>query len=135
MADISSSEIEARPPAETSRRVHERRVQRRYPAPRVSFRSPQIQATLVDLSRDGLAIESLEHPPIGGTLIFALEQGPSRVDADGEVCWCNLKRTYRTAQGDVVAVYRAGIRLGQRRPKLLDSMARSARLDWVAGSA
>lgn len=135
MADTSSSEIQARPQAPADEGVHERRVQRRYPAPRVSFRSPQIQATLVDLSRDGLAIESLEHPPIGGTLIFALEQGPSRVDADGEVCWCNLKRTYRTAEGDVVAVYRAGIRLGQKRPPVLDSITRAAKLAWVAGNA
>ena len=115
--------------------VRERREAPRYPAGRVGFRSGQIQASLVDLSRDGLAIESLEHPPIGGTVAFALEQGRSRAKAEAEVRWCSLDRTYRTAAGDVVPVYRAGLRLGRDRPALIDSIARSARLDWMAGDA
>ena len=115
--------------------VPERRDSPRYPAGRTGFRSSQIQASLVDLSTNGLAIESLEHPPIGGTLVFALEQGRARADADAEVCWCKLKRTYRTAAGDVVAVYRAGLRLGSRRPPTLDSITRAARLEWVSGNA
>ena len=115
--------------------VLERREARRYPAGRIGFRSPQIQATLVDLSSEGLAIESLEHPPIGSTLEFALEQGRVRAEADGRVCWCNLKRTYRTVEGDVVAVYRAGLRLGRKHPRVFDSIARTARLEWAAGNA
>lgn len=115
-------------PTVDSTGVSERRDSPRYPTRNIGFRSHQIQASLVDLSSNGLAIESLEHPPIGGTLIFALEQGRSRADADGEVCWCRLKRTYRTASGDVVPVYRAGLRLGNRRPALLDSITRAARL-------
>ena len=115
--------------------VHERRDSPRYPAGRIGFRSAEIQASLVDLSADGLAIESLQYPPIGGTLSFALEQGGARADADAEVCWCNLKRTYRTAEGDVVPVYRAGLRLGAKRPRSLDSITRAARLDWVGGHA
>jgi hypothetical protein len=122
-------------PAEARPGVLERRDSPRYPAGRVGFRCSQIQASLVDLSHDGLAIESLEHAPIGCTLIFALEQGRDRVDADAEVCWCKLKRTYRTAGGDVVPVYRAGLRLGDRRPALLDAITRSAKLEWVAGYA
>ena len=122
-------------PAEPGRATPERRESRRYPAGRVGFRSPQIEASLVDLSREGLAIESLEHPPIGGTLEFALVQGRVRADAEGRVCWCNLKRTYRTVEGDVVPVYRAGLRLGGKRPRLFDSIARAARLEATAGSA
>ncbi len=120
---------------EAPRGVPERRDSPRYPAGRIGFRSSQIQASLIDLSTDGLAIESLEHPPIGGTVIFALEQGKARADADAEVCWCNLNRTYRTAEGDVVPVYRAGLRLGGKRPRLLDSITRAARLEWIAGHA
>lgn len=115
--------------------VPERRDSPRYPAGRIGFRSSQIQASLVDLSTDGLAIESLDHPPIGGTLVFALEQGRTRADADAEVCWCSLNRTYRTAEGDVVPVYRAGLRLGRKRSKLLDSFTRTARREWFAGNA
>ena len=135
MVDMRPGEPVTGQPAESPQRVLERRDARRYPAGNIGFRSTQIQASLVDLSRDGLAIESLEHPPIGGTLIFALEQGRARTDADAEVCWCNLKRTYRTAEGDVVAVYRAGLRLGRKRPQVLDSITRAARLGWTAGNA
>ncbi len=135
MAETGSGDTSTRPASAGSGGVLERRGQPRYPARSIGFRSSQIQASLIDLSRDGLAIESLEHPPIGGTLVFALEQGATRADADGEVCWCNLKRTYRTAEGDVVAVYRAGIRLGQKRPPVLDSITRAAKLAWVAGTA
>ncbi len=119
----------------SGRRAADRRDAARYPARAVGFRSRQIQASLVDLSRAGLAIESLEHPPIGGTLIFALEQGRNRVDADGQVCWCNLQRTYRTAKGDVVPVYRAGIRLGLRRSPKYDSLVRAARKELPGGHA
>jgi hypothetical protein len=126
---VSGQATEARPS------VLERRDAPRYPAGSVGFRSSEIQASLVDLSSDGLAIESLESPPIGGKLSFALEQGKARVDADGEVCWCSLKRTYRTADGDVVAVYRAGLRLGPHRPRIFDSITRAARLEWTAGNA
>ena len=121
--------------AESGQRVLERREAPRYPAGRIGFRSPQIQATLVDLSSEGLAIESLEHPPIGSSLEFALEQGRVRAEADGRVCWCNLKRTYRTIEGDVVAVYRAGLRLGSKHPRVFDSIARAARLESTAGNA
>ena len=115
--------------------VVERRVAPRYPAGRVGFRSAQIQANLVDLSRGGLAIDSLEHPPIGGVLAFALEQGSARVDVEARVRWCRVKRTYRNAEGDIVPVYRAGLRLGLDRPPLLDSITRTARLDWMADHA
>ena len=135
MAQARSRETATGPSTEGREGVPERRDSPRYPAGRIGFRSHQIQASLVDLSSDGLAIESLEHPPIGGTLVFALEQGKARVDADARVCWCNLKRTYRTADGDVVPVYRAGLRLGDRRPRLLDSLTRAARLEWMGGHA
>lgn len=117
------------------RGVLERRDSPRYPTRSIGFRSNQIQASLIDVSSEGLAIESLEHPPIGGTLIFALEQGRNRVDADGQVCWCNLQRTYRTAKGDVVPVYRAGIRLGLRRSPKYDSLVRAARKELPGGHA
>ena len=126
----------ADPPLTGPRRgVLERRDAPRYPARGIGFRSHEIQASLIDLSADGLAIESLEHPPIGSRLSFALEHGKSRADAEAEVCWCSLKRTYRTAGGDVVPVYRAGLRLGAKRNRLIDSITRAARLDWVAGNA
>ncbi len=122
-------------PPSARERPAERRLAQRFPARNIGFYSNQIQAHLVDLSRSGLAIESLEHPPIGSALVFSLEQGPTRVNVDGVIRWCNLKRTYRTAAGDVVPVYRAGIRLGQRRPAVLASIVRAARQDWVAGRA
>lgn len=135
MVETRPDEHAAGRSTEAGRGVLERRDSPRYPAGRIGFRSSQIQASLVDLSTNGLAIESLEHPPIGGTLAFALEQGRARVAAAAEVCWCNLHRTYRTADGDVVAVYRAGLRLGRDRPRTLDSLTRAARLEWVAGNA
>lgn len=115
--------------------VPERRRSPRYPAGSIGFRSGQIQACLIDLGSGGVAIESLEHPPIGGTLIFALERGSVRAEADAEVCWCNLKRTYRTAEGDIVPVYRAGLRLSDERSPTLDSLTRAARLEWESSSA
>ena len=135
MVDMRPSADTLAPATEPRHTVPERRGEARYPAGRVVFRSGQIQASLVDLSRSGLAIESLDHPAIGCTVAFALVQGRSRVDAEGTVRWCNLKRTYRTAEGDVVPVYRAGLTLAGDRPELLDSITRSARLDWVAGNA
>ncbi len=135
MVDTRPAEPAIGQPTEPRQGVFERRDSPRYPAGSVGFRSTEIQASLIDLSSEGLAIESLEHPPIGGILNFALEQGRTRVDADAEVCWCNLKRTYRTAGGDVVAVYRAGLRLAQKRPRVLGSITRAARLEWVAGNA
>ncbi len=122
-------------PTEVGHSVAERRKAPRYPAGNIGFRSSEIQASLVDLSHDGLSIESLECPPIGATLTFALEQGRARADTNAEIRWCNLKRTYRTAEGDVVAVYRAGLHLGRKRPRVLDSITRAARLEWVAGNA
>ena len=135
MVDTPPSADTPAPATEPRHAVLERRGEARYPAGRVLFRSGQIQASLVDLSRGGLAIESLEHPAIGSAVDFALVQGRSRAEAEGTVRWCNLKRTYRTAEGDVVAVYRAGVSLGDDRPRLLDSITRGARLDWVAGNA
>ena len=135
MVDTRSEELATGPVVGPRRGVLERRDSPRYPTRSIGFRSSQIQASLIDVSSEGLAIESLEHPPIGGTLRFALEQGSARADAQAQVCWCNLKRTYRTAEGDVVAVYRAGLRLADERPRILDSITRAARLEWVAGHA
>ncbi len=135
MVEIRSEERAAGPGIGPRRGVLERRDSPRYPTRGIGFRSSQIQASLIDVSREGLAIESLEYPPIGGTLSFALEHGSARADAEARVCWCNLKRTYRTAEGDVVAVYRAGLRLADDRPQILDSITRTARLEWVAGHA
>lgn len=135
MVETRPGEAPTGHPAKPGQAAPERRDSPRCPAGRVGFRSPQIQASLVDLSREGLAIESLEHPPIGGTLEFTLVQGRVRADAQGQVRWCNLRRTYRTVEGDVVAVYRAGLRLGGKRPRLFDSIARAARLEATAGTA
>ena len=135
MTETTVGDRDARSESAAAKRELERRGEQRYPAANVGFRSPQIEANLIDLSRDGLSIESLEHPPIGGTLAFTLERGKARVEVDGEVCWCSLRRTYRTVGGDIVAVYRAGIRLGQKRAALFDSITRAARLDWAAGGA
>jgi hypothetical protein len=135
MVEIRSGEAQPRQTSALPQRVLERRRSHRYPANNIGFRSTQIQASLIDVSHEGLSIESLEQPPIGTTVSFALERGRSRADADAKVCWSNLKRTYRTAAGDVVAVYRAGLRLDRSGPKMIDSITRAARLDWTAGYA
>jgi len=135
MVDTRTGEPAPGQTIEPRQGVCERRDSPRYAAGSVGFRSTEIQASLVDLSSDGLAIESLEHPAIGSTLSFALEQGGTRADTHAKVCWCNLKRTYRTEDGDLVAVYRAGLRLGDQRGPALDLITRGARLDSVAGTA
>ena len=68
------------------------------------------EARIIDLSLDGMALETSAYLQIGRSYSLKLDHKKLGFPLRGVVKWCSLKRTTRDSKGDVVAVYRAGIK-------------------------
>jgi PilZ domain len=110
---VARSPTSAPPHPPTSRSAagrQDRRRSRRRSAPESRLKSSVLEVRLLNLSPGGLAVESREALRIGGQYRFLLigEPGPAE-PFEGRVLWCRLHRTQKLDDGDIQAVFRAGI--------------------------
>jgi hypothetical protein len=98
----------------------------------VSFKAPTLRARLLNLSADGAAIETNVPPRIGAEVLCELENQQTTVMIPGEVRWCKLGSTSSDEGGDVVPVYRAGIRFSNGMPQNLLRILRAVGLQRSA---
>lgn len=68
-----------------------------------------IGAEVVNLSIAGMAVRIGSPLRVGNSYAFSLGGGGKRMDLEGIVRWCRLRRTRRQEDGDVEPVYEAGI--------------------------
>lgn len=115
-------------------RTRPSRQARRFHAGRVSFRSSRLNARLLNLSAEGVAIETSDPPRIGAEVQCELESEQTSALIPGEVRWCRLGST-TTDGGDVVPVYRAGIQFLNGTPQNLLRILRAAGLRRTDGKA
>lgn len=80
-------------------------------------------AKVVNLSLDGLALETASPLKVGWEYSLSLHDGGERIAISGKVVWCNLVATRPQRGGDVAPVYRAGIHFED----LLDERAAAVR--------
>lgn len=107
--ELESSEIALSPfsePADSE--AEERRAQPRFETGDLVVRAP-VGARIIDVSPAGLGLESLERLALGRPDSYELVEGSRRLRIPGRAVWCRLVRTVKTASGDQVPVYRAGV--------------------------
>ncbi|HKI86161.1 MAG TPA: PilZ domain-containing protein, partial [Thermoanaerobaculia bacterium] len=68
-----------------------------------------IGAEVVNLSIAGMAVRIGSPLRVGNSYAFSIGGGGKRMDLEGVVRWCRLRRTRRQEDGDVEPVYEAGI--------------------------
>ncbi len=109
-AELESSEIALSPFAEpdAESEVKERRAQPRFETGDLVVRTP-VGARVIDVGPAGLGLESLERLALGRQECYELAEGRHRLQIPGRTVWCRLVRTVKTASGDQVPVYRAGV--------------------------
>lgn len=66
----------------------------------------------VNVSADGLAIESPAWLPVGRRYSVTFERRDEPLTVTGSVVWSSLVSTRKTPAGDVAPIYRAGIQFG-----------------------
>jgi c-di-GMP-binding flagellar brake protein YcgR len=80
-------------------------------------------ARVLDMSLDGMAIETLNPLKVGRDYSLKLEEHGSDIRIRGTVVWCSLVKTVRDEKGDVQPIYRAGVQFED----LLSTRARDLR--------
>jgi hypothetical protein len=91
--------------------MRERRTKRRHVTETLEVSSPTLRGQVLNLSMDGLAIETVTPLKPGKRVTLRIDGEGSLMT--GSVCWSRLKRVRSTANGGSEAVYHAGIRLDQ----------------------
>lgn len=74
--------------------------------------------TIVDLSVKGVGIETHSALNVGRRYRLRVYRAGAPLDLDGNVAWSRLVRTQRTAGGDILPVYRAGINFADSRSEI-----------------
>ena len=69
-----------------------------------------IDAKIVDISVDGLSIETTRSLRVGLQIPLSIGWRRRAMPLQGEVVWCSLVGTWRNELSDVLPVYRAGVR-------------------------
>jgi hypothetical protein len=69
-----------------------------------------VDATVLNLSLGGMALESSHPLQVGRRYSFRIRDGAELVNLSGVVAWCNLRRTRREAGDEIVPCYHAGVR-------------------------
>ncbi len=87
-------------------------------------------ARVVNLSADGLALESSHALRVGRTYRLQLAHGERDLDLEGTVVWCSLVRTRGGERGEVQPVYHAGVRFDELLGARADGLA-----DFIKGHA
>ncbi len=113
---------------DSTRQPRPLRQTRRFHAGRVALRSPRLNARLLNLSAGGAAIESSDPPRIGSEVICEIISDQTSALIPGEVRWCRLGATASDEAGEVIPVYRAGIRFINGTPHNLLRILRAAGL-------
>ena len=88
----------------------ERRGKKRLAA-KTPFVAGSFSGRLVDMSETGLGVEVGKPFPVRLRTTVTLEIPTVRPSFRGEVRWCRLTNTIRTAESSVSPIYRAGIAL------------------------
>lgn len=110
--ELESSEISLSPfadPDKAASRRRDTRLQPRYEVADLTVHQP-VGARILDVGSIGMGLETMEMLPFGRQDTFELVARSRRLRIPGQVAWCRLVRTVRTAAGDLVPVYRAGVR-------------------------
>lgn len=89
--------------------MSERRSRERHAAEAIEVSSPTLRGQVLNLSMDGLAIETAT-PLRPGRKVSLKVDGEGSVVL-GSVRWSKLKTIHRTEKGDSQAVYHAGIQI------------------------
>ncbi len=66
-------------------------------------------ARVLNLSLDGMSLETTSPLKIGREYSLRLDQGSHHMPLKGRVVWCTLVKTVRDEKGDVQPVFRAGV--------------------------
>ena len=89
-----------------------------------------IQIQVINVSIGGMALETSSYLKFGRAYTLKLQGGGSTLSLTGTVAWCSLRRTAKNAAGDILPVYRAGLRFeglsGDRSRDLWDLIRRHA---------
>jgi PilZ domain len=106
----------------------DRRSKRRRPPRNSRLKSAALSVRLLDLSDQGMAIETRSALRIGACYPFSLrgdptDGGPFR----GRVLWCRVHRLEPAENGDIHTIYRAGVQ--RLRPEEESEVAESAEGD------
>ncbi len=72
-----------------------------------------IDARVVNLSLDGIAVETNHYLQVGREYALKLNRGDENIPLRGSVVWCSLVRTTKDEKLEVLPVYRAGIHFEQ----------------------
>jgi hypothetical protein len=92
----------------------ERRSQPRYAVTSASGRFRLgAEFELVDVSLDGIGVQSVVPLQIGRVYTGTIEWEGERLPVSGRVAWSVLARTTRGAEGDVLPVYHSGIHFSE----------------------
>jgi hypothetical protein len=116
-ATFESSELSLSPftDPDSRPRARDTRLQPRYPVADLRVEAP-VGARILDIGSIGMQLETMENLLLGRQDTFELVARSRRMSIPGRVAWCRLVRTIKTAAGDRVAVYRAGVRFGDGFP-------------------
>ena len=116
-AELESSEISLSPFTDPEARpgTVDTRSQPRYEVDDLNVHAP-VGAKVLDVGSMGLRLETMEKLPLGRQDVFELVSRSRRLRIPGRVTWCRLVRTVKTASGDLVPVYRAGVRFAESFP-------------------
>lgn len=110
-AEFESSEISLSPFTDPEKEplTRDTRAQPRYEVDDLMVHAP-VAARVLDVGSIGMRLETMEKLPLGREETYEVVARSRRVRIPGQVAWCRLVRTVKTASGDLVPVYRAGIR-------------------------
>ena len=113
-ATFESSEISLSPfiDPEKTPRTKDTRAQPRYEVEDLMVSAP-VSAKILDVGSIGMRLETMENLPLGRQDTFEMVGRSRRLRIPGRVAWCRLVRTVKTTGGDLVPVYRAGVRFGE----------------------
>lgn len=98
----------------------DRRRRHRKPPIEVLGKSPLMDFVILNLSDEGMAIETRRCLRVGTNYPFSLRYRRSVVAVDGQVKWCKLNRTIPLRNGESEALYRAGILFSHARIQTSD---------------
>ncbi|MFQ5350208.1 MAG: PilZ domain-containing protein [Thermoanaerobaculia bacterium] len=66
-------------------------------------------AKILNLSLDGMALETSDYLQVGRSYSLKLTQGEEELALNGSVVWCRMMGTTQTEAGDTIPVYSAGL--------------------------
>ena len=69
-----------------------------------------IRIRVINVSLGGMALETHSYLQFGRAYTLRLEGGERRLSLTGTVAWCSLRQTAKSEDGEVLPVYRAGLK-------------------------